>query len=192
MDLIANHTKVKAYMKGRLACSPETAVLLQKMVLQYDGDYVEIGTLFGGSLVLAGMLSEGSLYAIDPLDGYYRSGKIDRSTGLLPSKEIVEANLRTFGVKATIFQQHHPPWPEALKDHRFGVGFIDGNHTYEGCLADYEQLKGRCKCLVFDNTEKPSVHKVVDGAVSEGWKIVGEASGIYERKMIEMIAVSNE
>lgn len=192
MDLVANYKKVSTEMKGRLACPEDTAVLLQEMILKYSGDYVEIGSLFGGSLVLAALVCEGDVYAIDPLNGYYRPGKKDATTGLMPSKEIILENLETFGVGGTVFAQKHPPWPEALKDHQFGVGFIDGDHTYEGCRADYNELKSRCRCLVLDNYEKPTIIEVVREIKEDGWRIVGEAEGPYEGQWIKMVAVSRE
>lgn len=192
MDLVRNYINVKDSIKGRLALPEENAVLLQEAVIQYQGDYIEIGTLYGGTLVLAAMLCNFDVYAVDPLDGYYRPGKVDKLTGLVPSKDIVMGNLKMFGEDATIFTQKTPPLPLELENHQFGVGFIDGDHTYRGCLADYQELKNLCRCLVFDNTEKGAVRKVVEKAVREGWTVAGKASGILTGVEIITTVVTHE
>lgn len=163
---------VASKIEGRIACDEPAGVLLQETVAEFPGDYIEIGTLYGGTAILAAMACTGDVYAIDPMDGYYQTGRRDSAAQMIPSIQIFERNLTTFGVNVTLFPHKHPPWPGALANHYFGVGFIDGDHTYEGARADYLALRNRCDCIIFDNTEKPEVLKAATEAEEDGWNVL--------------------
>ncbi len=168
--------------KGRVLTSGEREGMLRDLVRAYMGwDYVEIGTAYGSSAILVALTNPNiTVHCIDPMDGMY--GVVDAMTpdGIFPTPEILEKNCQEHGIKygtrVVLHQQKHPPFPEAIKDHRFGVGYVDADHSREGCLADFNGLKDRCQCLVFDNYEKGSVRWAVKQAVAEGWEIIRQAA----------------
>ncbi len=101
-------------------------------------DYVEIGTMHGGSACAAGSVMTGDIYCIDP---FYKCPADD-----------VRANWVHNGLdpaRLHVFQQEHPPWPEELKKKKFDVGYIDGNHEYEYVSRDWEEIKKHCKVVLF-------------------------------------------
>ena len=156
-------------LKGRAAFGNAEFADFFSRYVEGQGDYIEIGTLFGASACLAGFHCKGEVHCIDPLGGYYGAGRKDKSTGLLPTPEIVIHNWEQCGhdpERLHIHQQINPPFPEELKDKRFDVGFIDGDHTFAGCLADWMALKDRVdKFIIFDNAEKEEVRIVIEMAV---------------------------
>ncbi len=168
MNNAERYDLVAGEIEGRIAMPKESAILLQETIREYGSPYIEIGTLYGGTAILAALMGV-RVYAIDPMDGYNTTGNRDPINNLTPVRAILERNLDYFGVQISMFEHRHPPFPKALKDFSFGVGLIDGRHDLESALADYDALKGRCDCLVFDNTEVRGVAEVVEQAYSEGW-----------------------
>lgn len=133
--------------------------------------YVEIGTLFGGSAIVAG-LAGCEVFCIDPLDGYYSAKhneeqRLDPVAQIAPSEEIVRSNWTTMGLcpsKLHIYKQLHPPWPKGL-GRIFDIGFIDGDHSYAGVMADYLGMGPRVKYLMFHDVQKPAVKMVYEFAL---------------------------
>jgi len=182
-------------IKGRSLTTGTRADLLQNMVRTYVGDYVEIGTAYGSSAILAALANpKMTVHCIDPMDGMYGKNKIDIQTGYHPSPELLEWNCMQYdieyGKRVILHRQKHPPFPKAIADLQFGVGYIDGDHSVAGCIADYEGLKDRCQCLIFDNYEKGSVKKGVKPALAAGWNLierVAESSG--NKQPYQMVAI---
>lgn len=98
--------------------------------------YVEIGTRWGGSAVVAG-LAGCEVHCIDPWD--YPEKPLRERT----APEDVRNNWAAFGLdpeKLFLYQQRHPPWPEAIKNKFFDIGMIDGAHTEEECQEDWDGM----------------------------------------------------
>jgi hypothetical protein len=173
---------------GRIALFGQDAEVLSQ-VAGLGKTYVEIGTLFGGSAIVAG-ISGCEVYCIDPLDGYYASKwgikkRPDHRTGLVPTADIVRSNWANAGLdpkKLHIFQQLHPPWPEEIKDMHFDSGLIDGDHRYDGVLADYLGMGPRVTYLMFHDINKIDVQKVYAHALRDGkWAQYPIAPGTVTR-----------
>ena len=101
--------------------------------------YVEIGTRFGGSAIAAG-LAGCEVHCIDHFE-YPNKQPDDQST-----PEMVMRNWENAGIdldKLHIYQQRHPPWPQAIEDQKFDIGMIDGTHTEEACRLDWEAMRAR-------------------------------------------------
>ncbi len=186
--------------RGRILTSGPRRELLQKMVQQYVGDYVEIGTAYGSSAILAALANpEITVHCIDPMDGMYGTNQVDIRTGKFPTPELLEENCSDngieYGTRVVLHQQKHPPFPEAIVDHQFGVGYIDADHSREGCLQDYHGLRDWCQCLIFDNYEKGSVRWVVGQALKDGWEIEKEVSEKHpdaKSRVYRMIALKRK
>jgi predicted O-methyltransferase YrrM len=191
-DLVNTTTINGKKITGRFSVSSEGFIDFLSRYIEGTKDYIEIGTLFGGSAIIAGLNCSGKVCCIDPLDGYYGTGKPD-DCGILPTAAIVEENWAKFGLapeRLEIFQHKHPPFPPSLKDKRFDVAYIDGGHKYEETMADWLALKDKVdKYIIFDNTEKEPVSRVfAEAQKSEDWEFVEEIgtsikTGVIKRRI---------
>jgi len=99
--------------------------------------YVEIGTRWGGSAIVAG-LAGCDVYCIDPWA--YSEKDLQHRT----SPQHVLENWLHAGLDADklhLFQQAHPPWPEALLDRSFATGMIDGAHVETNVRSDWGSMR---------------------------------------------------
>jgi hypothetical protein len=118
-----------------------------------DLQHIEIGTLFGGSLILALLAckeanSNHTVLGIDPLDGYYRMDRLrgketDIITDIPITREILTTNLKRFGFNPDKyhFLQKYSTDPSIQQDVRtlsIITLFIDGDHSYDGIKNDWE------------------------------------------------------
>ena len=126
---------------GVFSMHPWDAGAIAQCCANAPGDYLEIGSLFGGSAIVAALFAKGHVYGIDPF-GYSPGQTHSDAT---PSAEVVLQNAYEWGAedKITMFTQRHPPLPKMLENTLFTVAFIDGDHTYEGVKRDWENLKDR-------------------------------------------------
>ena len=119
-------------------------------------DYVEIGTMHGGSACAAASVMKGDIYCIDP---FHKCS----------SKDIF-LNFYYNGFdpgRLHVFVQEHPPWPKELKNKTFDVGYIDGNHDYPYVSRDWKELRARCKIVLFHDVwvkPKRDNYKRMEGA----------------------------
>lgn len=109
--------------------------------------HVEIGTLFGGS-VLAKLESldlankKHTVIAIDPLDSFYGQD-VDPSSGYPISEEIVWKNINNLGKNDSQIQlvkaySNSLTAYDLLSDFGVLTVFIDGDHSYQGVKSDWE------------------------------------------------------
>ena len=129
--------------------------------------YVEIGTRWGGSAIVAG-LAGCEVHCIDPWE---YPGKLlyDRTTPLDVRENWSYAGLDP--EKLFLYQQKHPPWPEAIGDRIFDVGMIDGAHEREQVQLDWEGMKSHVSGYVlFHDISKIVIEQV---CLSTGWEILG-------------------
>jgi Methyltransferase domain len=187
--------KIKNEIKGR-ACGSihDYGLLAQTVFYSGDGDYVETGTLFGASALVAGLTKrkfniKGKVYCVDPFDGYYGEGKKDMS-GLIPSVNILIENAKKYRIQDNIIPIAHKsqPLPLELANSKFSMSFIDGNHWKDFPKKDFEEYGDfrTSKYVMFDNYDfsHPSVVKAVEFAVLRGeWRIchVSSISFIIQR-----------
>jgi hypothetical protein len=170
-------------IEGRLALMHEGEPELLIKYASLEGDHVEIGCLWGGSAILAALAkrkakSEGHIYTIDFMTGGYW---VDGDPGAklkVPTMKAVLDNLKTFGVdeSVTVLKTFSDPWP--LEDVKPVTVLIDGGHSYEACLKDWENVKAvKPKFVLFHDYatgKHPGVEKVVDEVVrkDEDWRHV--------------------
>ena len=98
--------------------------------------YVEIGTRWGGSAIVAG-LAGCEVHCIDPWK-YPGKHLADRTTPLDVMENWAYAGLDPD--KLFLYQHKHPPWPKAIKDRVFDVGMIDGAHELEQVQLDLDGM----------------------------------------------------
>jgi hypothetical protein len=182
---------IQKNIQGRIAHEQHNCNYLAWAIAQAgNGNHLEIGTLFGGSAILAALVKKqlgfsGDVWCIDPLNGYYIGTDwqypVDPVTGKVINEEVVWANARTFGVEDRIHIIAKPslPWPEEAQHLLFASAFIDGNHWDHMPEHDWNMVAPRTDhYVVFDNYDDthPAVvtacHKANN---SQGW--VKEFSG---------------
>jgi len=176
---------IKARMVGRIATEDDEMLLLGDMIQTLGGgNHLEIGVLFGGSLVFAGSLLNqmGSIdddplvVGIDPLDGYYKGhpdygNELDPCTGLKVDPETVLNNLDllTFS-NYLLCCVKSDPFPFVGMD--FDTVFIDGDHEGYMPYRDFRNVKDIAKAIMFDNFDGAhhEVMLAVALALREGWR----------------------
>lgn len=113
-----------------------------------SGDILEIGSFKGKSTILlaksAAFAANGRVAAVDPLTMPSSTDPTDAVVAELPG--IFRANLEQQGVAGLVdFHQMRsealgPSWNRALR-----LLWIDGDHTYRGALADYDNFATHLK-----------------------------------------------
>lgn len=164
-------------MIGEICRSPNLKRL--KEVKDEMGDkcsvYVEIGVLYGGSLIMMMDLPhKTSFYGIDPFTGYYgESYDPHRNIDLTNHLEIVENNLKgnnPHNHEYKLIKGKSKAVVELVPD-KIDFLFIDGDHSYEGVYEDFMSYKNKMNkngLIVFDNYNDNAwveVKKAVDEIV---------------------------
>lgn len=183
---------VRGIIHGRSASDNTLSAVIGMVVAFTKGDHVETGTFFGASAMIAAMcMGKGrEVVTIDPMIGFYGKGKPDPITNIVPTRALVEDNFDRHPAfkKITIVEQPSHPWPKELDGREFTTALIDGDHTYEGCHADWANLNHRVtKYIIFDNVDKnnPAVVEVFRDAASViDWRpvLLHNGLGVIERK----------
>ncbi len=151
-------TEIHSQIEGRVCGVPHDWGIHAEVIAHAgDGDHLEIGTLFGGSAILAACIKEelglsGRIVCVDPLDGYYGRG-IDPISKTEVTKEQVISNAEMFGVEGRlrIISKMSQPWPFALR-RRFASAFIDGDHKFDGAMSDWVAAEAQVdRIVLLDN-----------------------------------------
>jgi len=186
--------KLKKEIKGR-ACgfAHDYGLLAQTVFYSGDGNYVETGTLFGASALVAALTKRkfgiaGKIYCVDPFNGYYGAGNNDMS-GIIPTVSVLLENARKYGVQNYITPVPHKsvPYPKELNDITFSMAYIDGNHWKDWPTQDFKAYsKTTSNFVMFDNYDfkHPAVVNGTEYAVSQPeWRIahVSSISFILQR-----------
>lgn len=168
---------------GRIAMNLEDAkILINHVERAGAGDYLEIGALYGGSLILVGLARkelglEGLLYAIDPMNGYY--GRKEGSTR--PCAEYLFYNAELFGLKDSVrlIKAKSHPWP-LPEDVNPVITLIDGDHRIRAASHDgHNALRVTGKFALFHDYNDPNVARAASAAIAanKDWRL----ANIYDR-----------
>lgn len=148
---------ISEQIEGRMCGKPHDWGLLSKMIVWAGGGpHLEIGTLFGGSAILAACTKQafglsGSVTCVDPLDSYY-GNPVDVQSNTEVTVDTVKKNAEMFDVLdyIEIVPELSFPWP--LGERKFTSAFIDGSHDYDDVLEDWRACAQSVKKVVlFDN-----------------------------------------
>ena len=185
-------SKVYKEIRGRMCEEHGPGVVVSDLLLEVGGgNYIEFGSLFGGSAIVAAITMEefqleGHIYGVDPFNGYYKgtlndsgdpvySGDNDIVTGIPITLEQSLENAKMFGVedRVTFIKAHSVPLPLEVSNKTFSVALIDGDHWNEGPLNDFVAInKLVTDYIVFDNYNMTAVNYAVEYAVSCGEWVV--------------------
>lgn len=145
------YDEIQKTITGRFPMWPQDAAALYEYSKGAE-KYLEIGTAFGGSAILAAyaQIDNGSnlpaVYCIDPLDGFYGKGRPDiLALGLVPSPDMVRDNFTKMrlidGLAPALILKKTPPVPAELAGEKFDFILIDGNHTGTGPIDDWKCIQ---------------------------------------------------
>jgi hypothetical protein len=174
---------VRKRIVGRLATDDGELQLLGAMIEAFGGgDHVEIGVLFGGTMMFAaGVLKEMGknpvVVGIDPLNGYYIDNKdfgneVDPITQLPITPRVCMDNLNNYDYdNFMLCVTKSDPFPV---DGEFDTALIDGDHWGDAPFRDFENLnKFVKKAIMFDNFDSRhgDIVLAVEKALKMGWHV---------------------
>ncbi len=151
------------------------------------GNYLEIGTLFGGSAIAVALLKKemsqsGVVVCIDPLDGYYKIyGSGEDKSGFEVTPKTLFSNIDKFGVGNRVLVMKAYSQDCINMGIEFSTAYIDGDHQHGMPWWDWTLVKDKIsKYVIFDNWDDkhPQVQEACEEASNDSeWKCV-YSSGI--------------
>lgn len=167
--------EVNKKITGRVALLSDEESEALYSIAYHPGDYVEIGTLWGGTAILAALSKEsssGHVYTIDFMKGGYWDHGDPTCKHEKPTAGIILDNLQKLGVahRVSIIKAASNPWPlpDSIKP---TTVLIDGDHSYEGCLQDWKNVRPlRPRFVAFHDYGSPTcpgVTRVVNEVVAK-------------------------
>jgi len=162
-DFREAYRDIQARIKGRVLISEAEAVLLAETVKDSEL-HVEVGCLWGGTAILAALAGAVQIYSIDAMEGGFWSYEGAHYENGLTMKAVID-NFREFGVSSKITLVKAPSSPFPILGLRPDTFFIDGDHKYPGCLADWNTAREITKSKIlfhdYNNPRNPGVGQVV-------------------------------
>ena len=165
--------------------SAQDAELLRKTIIKAgDGNYIEIGTLYGASAIFAVLVKrenkqKGWVYAIDPMTGYYGGDDGFRTV----SVDDFYSNLEKFSAHVSLIREYSYPFPLNIKA---SVILIDGDHTLKAVKQDFESAKKYTNTIIFHDYNDSAIYDFVNSLMD--WKIT---DSIKTMAVIERITNEN-
>lgn len=171
---------------GRVAITKLEADYVENLLKDKIGTHVEIGTLWGGTAILAALAkTAGQVITIDMMkDCYWKDGDPDAGFAR-PSADVILDNLARFKVahRVSIYKGYSDPFPFDIKPE---TAFIDGAHEYDGVKQDWQNLKHIVTSLIifhdYGDTH-PGVKQAVDEIKDRNWKRIKAVGSlaVFER-----------
>ena len=102
------------------------SLLVVGTMAQIPGDYIEIGTWFGGSALVTALVKKRAEIAgaVTCVDSFVGLDEYD----IKPSREQVLDSASRLNVELSIIAKQSNPWPTELEDKVWTVGYVDGDH----------------------------------------------------------------
>jgi hypothetical protein len=170
--------------------SHATGLLCETVYKSGDGDYIEIGSLHGGSAITAALVKkefylEGNIYCVEPnprniLENAKLFGVEDRI-------KIIKMNSNELDGLITTTDSEYV----SLGTGKFTCGFIDGDHRPPYPANDWHKIRSSVsKYVLFDDYDKSElgvIQGVVQAMEDTSWQIVhlSNAIVIFERRYNE-------
>ena len=139
--------------------------------------YLEIGTLWGGTAIIAALAGAKKVITIDSMDGIRWREPDPFYPDELVTKERILRNFYEFGVEDIIELVHAKSYPFPLKNIYPDITLIDGGHDGE-VLQDWESVKDITKKVILIHDYQvghlPMVTHVVDVLVKAdpNWELI--------------------
>jgi hypothetical protein len=169
------HKELKEILGGKLIQSPHaTGLLCQAIYNSGEGDYIEIGSLYGGSAITAALTKKEF-----KLDG--------RILCIEPSQRDIFTHADQFGV-SDLIDLIEAPSNEVMLNKTFACGFIDGDHRSPHPINDFIRINKRVtNYIIFDDYDKSepgvvsAVHEVLESFYDWQLSHCSDAIVILER-----------
>ena len=170
---------------GRVYLRPAEVQLLAGYVSGAIGDHVEIGTLWGGSAIIAALAKRDAdrsemVITIDSMDTKFWLEGDPMGLGI-PTLDKVIDNFNFFNVmnEIVLMAAKSFPWPLPLSN-RFGTAFIDGDHHTDSVRQDFYSAGAIAPILLFhDYDPQHKIHKT--GVVETLDQLVAQHQDEWER-----------
>lgn len=175
-------------IRGRIA-NDQASLIVNFALRQQAGQQVgepgcdlEIGILFGGSLILAHRAhpQKGKIpiLGMDPLDGYYKLGR-DPHSGLPVDKATVYDNLLRLGVPSDdvtlcVASSSSEVAKDFCSHRKLCVLYIDGDHSFDGIRLDWEN---------YSDLVLPGGYVIIDNYLDEVWPAVTQF--VHEKRFTD-------
>ena len=147
---------ISTHINGRLAMSVDDCVIIEEIARQCE-TWIEIGTLWGGSAIMAALSNPNlRIITIDPLEGYRNE---------FPTCDDILENFLSFNVahQIALVKTKSDPWPlpqEFVAD----AVMIDGDHSLEVLKSDWENAKKVSqKFILIHDYDDPPIREFADG-----------------------------
>lgn len=174
--------QIDATIKGHVCLYANEAGLLAKaIVLAGNGNHLEIGSMWGGSAILAALTKKeygisGKVYCIDPFISTDNSPDFPHDK---PDRNIVIENARLMGVELEIIEAYSDPFP--LQGHKFASAFVDGDHAGHWPLTDWNNVKKVARVVIYHDLypHEPNVMQAVEVIRKDkGWGEVEQVGSL--------------
>jgi len=186
---------IRSRIRGRIALLDTEAELLFEMC-RLPGDHLDIGTLWGGSAILAALAKplEARVVTLDAMNVHAWGPEGDpmaKNQRATPGS--VLQNFADCGVadRISMVLANSWPWPVNV-GHRFSTAFLDGDHEYPSVEHDWESaVRAGCTrigihdCGPYGEPPRPGPLEFINDQVipNKEWKATGKAGGlmVFER-----------
>lgn len=159
---------------GGLISRREACFLLNTPARLGPGFYADLGTHYGRSaLCMASGMKDNNIDGhIITVDMYNGMGLTGRHRRVEKTLETTNATLEEKGVSSLVTAIHGYTAEAAAdyQDKEFVFVFIDADHSYEGCKADFDAWSPLVKSggeIAFHDSNKETVNRVLE---ETGWK----------------------
>jgi len=168
--------KIRQEMLGEFQVwGNQVALLAQIVQAAGNGDHLDIGTMWGGSAILAALVKKimglgGKVHTIDLLErSFYEQHKwylTSEDKTIYPTLDQLIRNFGLFDVSDRIafYQMRSADWE--FEEQEPVSAFIDGAHDFDSVLADWQICKEHCDLIMFhdytDGSSWGGIKKVVD------------------------------
>jgi len=182
--------EINQAIKGHICMSVnEVEFLVECIKLAGNGDHLEIGSMWGGSAILAALTKKrngitGKVVCVDPFrDMDWSSGR----PGGRPNPDIFLSNMKAMGVEdmVELVCAYSNPWP--LGKRKFSSIFVDGDHAENWPVIDWHNSKNRTDLVIYHDLtiyEKDVMRAVKIIRADSRWEEIGQVESIaaWKRK----------
>lgn len=158
----------------------EATLMYSRIPIVGGGLYANLGCFQGAtaSLFATGLKEfslEGMVYTVDLYEDAASAG----IPGYKGQEQVAKKTFNDLGIsdRITMCKGFIDEWGKKLKDKKFKLIFIDGDHSYEYCKKDFEAWSPLLEDdgnLIFHDTHVLGVDKVIQ-EMGDEWELVGHA-----------------